>query len=84
MISTIKGLGKAYTAYKKTKKAEKAARAKLSPEVGGPARDPEIIKLNKQIKTAKKIGAGAVGTLSAATIAGKVKQNKKDKQRGRK
>ena len=84
MISTIKGLGKAYKEYKKTKKAEKAARAKLSPEVGGPARDPEIIKLNKQIKTAKKVGAGAVGTLGAATIAGKVKQNKKDKQRGRK
>ena len=84
MISTIKGLGKAYKEYKKTKKAEKTARAKLSPEVGGPPRDPEIIKLNKQIKTAKKVGAGAVGTLGAATIAGKVKQNKKDKQRGRK
>ena len=81
MISTIKGLGKAYTEYKKTKKAEKAARAKLSPEVGGPARDPDTIKLNKQIKTVKKVGAGAVATLGAATVAGKIKQKNKEKKK---
>ena len=81
MISAIKGLGKAYKEYKKTKKAEKAARAKLSPEVGGPARDPDTIKLNKQIKTVKKVGAGAVATLGAATIAGKIKQKNKEKKK---
>ena len=80
MFGKIKGLGKAYSNYQKEKKAEKAARAKLSPEVGGPARDPEIIKLNKQIKAVKQIGAGLVGTLGAATVVGKVKQNKKEKK----
>ena len=84
MFGKIKGLGKAYSNYQKEKKAEKAARAKLSPEVGGPPRDPEIIKLNKQLKRVKQAGAGVVGTLGAATVVGKVKQNKKDKQKGRK
>ena len=84
MFGKIKGLGRAYSNYQKTKKAEKAARSKLSPEVGGPPRDPEIIKLNKQIKAVKQVGASLVGTLGAATVVGKVKQNKKDKQRGRK
>ena len=41
-------------------------------------------KLNKQLKTIKQVGAGTIGTLGAATVVGKVKQNKKDKQRGRK
>jgi len=84
MFGKIKGLGKAYSEYQKTKKAEKAARAKLPPETGGPPRDPEIIKLNKQLKAAKQVGAGVAGTIAGAAVVGKVKQNNKDKQKGRK
>jgi len=84
MFGKIKGLGRAYSEYQKTRKAEKAARSKLTPEQGGPPRDPEIIKLNKQLKAVKKVGAGVAGTIAGAAVVGKVKQNKKDKQRGRK
>ena len=84
MFGKIKGLGKAYSEYQKTKKLDKAARNKLSPEVGGPPKDPEIIKLNKQLKIAKNVGIGTAGTIAGSAVVGKVKQNKKDKQRGRK
>ena len=84
MFGKIKGLGRAYSEYQKTRKAEKAARSKLTPEQGGPPRDPEIIKLNKQLKAVKQVGAGVAGTTPGAGVVGKVKQNKKDKQRGRK
>ena len=53
MLNLLKGMGKAFKEAQKAKKLDKAARDKLPPEVGGPARDPDTIKLNKQIKTAK-------------------------------
>jgi hypothetical protein len=81
MFGKIKGLGKAYSEYQKTKKAEKAARAKLPPETGGPPRDPEIIKLNKQLKAAKQVGAGVAGTIAGASVVGKIKQKRKEKKR---
>ena len=40
-------------------------------------KDPDTIKLNKQIKTMKKIGAGAAGGIGGAAVYGKVKKKKK-------
>ena len=85
MFGKIKGLGKAYSDYQKTKKADKLYQSQRTDKYSGnPPKDPDTIKLNKQLKTIKQVGAGVVGTLGAATVVGKVKQNKKDKQRGRK
>ena len=44
-----------------------------------PVKDPDVIKLNKQIKTLKNVGKGTVGAVIAASIAGKIK-NKKGKK----
>ena len=85
MFGKIKGLGIAYSDYRKTKKADKLYQSQRTDKYSGnPPKDPDTIKLNKQLKTIKQVGAGVVGTLGAATVVGKVKQNKKDKQRGRK
>jgi hypothetical protein len=81
MLNLLKGMGKAFKEAQKAKKLDEAAKAKLSPEYGGPPRDPDTIKLNKQIKTAKKVGAGAAGTLVAAGVYGKAKQAFKDKDK---
>ena len=43
-------------------------------------KDPDIIKLNKQIKKAKQIGVGVAGTVGAATVVGKINKNKKGKE----
>ena len=79
MINLLKGMGKAYKEYQKTRKLDKAARNKLSPEVGGPARDPEVIKLDKQLKIAKNVGIGAAGTIAGAAVVGKAKRAFKEK-----
>ena len=85
MFGKIKGLGRAYSNYQKEKKADKLYQSQRTDKYSGnPPKDPDTIKLNKQLKTIKQVGAGVVGTLGAATVVGKVKQNKKDKQRGRK
>tara|TARA_R100001369_G_scaffold70625_1_gene98349 strand:- start:6057 stop:6308 length:252 start_codon:yes stop_codon:yes gene_type:complete len=81
LVTAIKGLGKAYIAHKKTKKADKLYQSQRTDKYSGNVTDPDTIKLNKQLKTAKKIGAGAVGTLGAATIAGKIKQENKEKKK---
>ena len=81
MLNLLKGMGKAYKAAKKSKKLDKIARDKLPPEVGGPARDPDTIKLNKQIKTAKKVGAGTAGAIVASGVYGKAKQAFKEKKK---
>ena len=44
------------------------------------ATNPDTIKLDKQIKTIKKIGAGAAGGIGGAAVYGKVKKKKKDKK----
>ena len=79
MINLLKGMGKAYKEAQKAKKLDELAKSKLAPEYGGPPKDPDTIKLNKQIKTAKKVGAGTAGTLVAAGVYGKAKQAFKDK-----
>ena len=81
IVTAIKGLGKAYIAHKKTKKADKLYQSQRTDKYSGNVTDPDTIKLNKQIKTAKQVGAGAVGTLGAATIAGKIKQKNKEKKK---
>ena len=65
MLNLIKGMGKAYKEAQKAKKLDKAAKDKLPPEYGGPPRDPEVIKLNKQLKIAKNVG---IGTASPAHL----------------
>ena len=80
MISLLKGMGKAYSAHRKAKKADKLYQSKRTDKYSGNVTDPDTIKLNKQLKTIKKVGAATVGTLGAATVVGKVKQNKKDKR----
>ena len=81
MINLIKGMGKAYKDYQKTKKLDKAARDKLPPGYGGPARDPEVIKLDKQLKIAKNVGIGVAGTIAGAGVYGKAKRAFKDKEK---
>ena len=46
-------------------------------------KDPDTIKLNKQIKTIKKVGAGTAGAIGAAGVYGQAKKafKKKDKKK---
>ena len=43
--------------------------------------NPDTIKLNKQIKRIKQIGAGATGVVGGSAIYGKVKRSKKKKDK---
>ena len=81
MLNLLRGMGKAYKEAQKAKKLDKAARDKLPPEYGGPARDPEVIKLDKQLKIAKNVGIGAAGTIAGAGVYGKAKQAFKEKKK---
>ena len=45
------------------------------------ATNPDTIKLDKQLKTMKKIGAGSAGAIGASAVYGKVKKNKKKKDK---
>ena len=85
MLGLLKGMGKAYKEAQKTKKADKLYQSQRT-DVYGPNQklSEDTKKLNKQLKTIKQVGVGTIGALGAATVVGKVKQNKKDKQRGRK
>jgi|TARA_B100000902_G_scaffold175470_1_gene169226 hypothetical protein len=42
-------------------------------------KDPDTIKLNKQLTTAKKVGAGIAGTIGASAVYGKAKKAFKEK-----
>jgi len=42
--------------------------------------NPDTIKLNKQLRTIKRVGAGTVGAIGGAAVYGKVKKKKKDKK----
>jgi hypothetical protein len=84
MLGLLKGMGKAYKEAQKAKKADKLYQSKRTDKYSGNVTDPDTIKLNKQLKTIKQVGVGTVGALGAATVVGKVKQNNKDKQKGRK
>jgi len=71
VILAIKGLGKAFVKNIKPEAAYKAPKAT----------NPDTIKLDKQIKTMKKIGAGAAGGIGGAAVYGKVKKKKKKKDK---
>ena len=45
-----------------------------------PAKDPDVIKLNKQIGVAKKIGAGTGVAIGGSVVVGAMKKDKKDKK----
>jgi len=47
-------------------------------------KNPDTIKLNKQIKRVKQIGAGTAGAIGGAAVYGKVKKNKKKKNKDKK
>ena len=79
--AALRGFGKALKNITKEMKDEKERLKKASPGYGGPAKDPDTIKLNKQIKTAKKVGAGAAGTIVAAGVYGKAKKAFKEKKK---
>ena len=85
MLGLLKGMGKAYKEAQKAKKADKLYQSKRT-DVYGPNQklSEDTKKLNKQLKTIKQVGAGVAGTIAGAAVVGKVKQNKKDKQRGKK
>jgi len=72
MISLLKGMGKAYSAHRKAKQAEKLANA---------PKTEEGKLLDKQVKILKKVAVGVPTILGGATIVGKIKQNNKDKKR---
>jgi cyanophycinase-like exopeptidase len=85
MLGLLKGMGKAYKEAQKAKKADKLYQSKRT-DVYGPNQklSEDTKKLNKQLKTIKQVGAGVAGTIAGAAVVGKVKQNNKDKQKGRK
>jgi hypothetical protein len=81
MLNLIKGMGKAYSAHRKAKQANKLYQSKRT-DMYGPNQklSEDTKKLNTQLKTLKKVGTATAGTIGAATVVGKVKQNKKDKK----
>ena len=80
----LRGFGKVLKNITKEARDQKEMLKKASPKYGGPATDPDTIKLNKQIKTGKKIAGGAVGAVGAAAVHGKIKENKKKKEKKKK
>ena len=46
--------------------------------------NPDTIKLNKQLKTIKRIGVGTAGTIGGAAVYGKVKRNKRKNKKNKK
>ena len=79
--AALRGFGKVLKNLTEDARLQKEALKNSSPKYGGPATDPDTIKLNKQIKTGKKIAGGAVGALGAAAVHGKIKENKKKKEK---
>ncbi len=72
MISLLKGMGKAYSAHRKAKKAEKLANA---------PKTEEGKQLDKQVKILKKVAVGVPATIGGASVIGKIKQKRKEKKR---
>ena len=55
--------------------------AEKRPQWEKDAMKADTIKLDKQIKTVKKVGAGAVGVIAGSAIYGKAKRHLKDKKK---
>ena len=72
MISLLKGMGKAYSAHRKAKQAEKLANA---------PKTEEGKLLDKQVKILKKVAIWAPTILGGSAVLCKVKQHNKEKKR---
>ena len=72
MGAVIKGL--------KTNKKTSGSYFLTDPKPKVVVKDPDTIKLNKQIKTAKKVGAGVAGAIGASAVYGQAKKAFKDKK----
>jgi len=77
-----KGMGAIIKGAKANKKAS-GSYFLTDPSPKAVVKDPDTIKLNKQLKTLKKIGAGTVGAIGASAVYGKAKKSfkKKDKKK---
>ena len=75
-----KGMGAIIRGLKSNKKTS-GSYFKTDPEPKAVVKDPDTIKLNKQIKTAKKVGAGAAGAIGASAVYGQAKKAFKEKKK---
>ena len=73
-----RGIGAAIKGFKSNKKAS-GSYFLTDPSPKVIVKDPDTIKLNKQIKRIKQIGAGTAGVVGGAAVYGKVKRSKKKK-----
>ena len=73
-----KGMGAIMKAAKANKKAS-GSYVLTDPSPKIKVTNPDTIKLNKQIKRIKQIGAGTAGVVGGAAVYGKVKRSKKKK-----
>ena len=71
-----RGIGAAMKGFKSNKKAS-GSYFLTDPSPKVIVKDPDTIKLNKQIKTIKKVGVGTAGAIGGAAVYGKVKKKKK-------
>ena len=82
--AALRGFGKALKNITKEMKDEKERLKKAPVGLGGPAKDPDTIKINKQIKTAKKAGAGVAGAIGASAVYSQAKKAFKEKKKEKK
>ena len=71
-----KGIGAAIKGFKSNKKAS-GSYFLTDPSPKIKVTNPDTIKLNKQLRTIKRVGAGTVGAIGGAAVYGKVKKKKK-------
>ena len=78
MTLFTKGMGAVLKGFKKNKKTS-GSYLITDPKPKTVVTDPDTIKLNKQIKTMKKVGAGVAGAIGASAVYGKAKKAFKEK-----
>jgi len=78
MTLFTKGMGAVLKGLKTNKKTS-GSYLITDPKPKAVVTDPDTIKLNKQIKTAKKVGAGVAGAIGASAVYGKAKKAFKEK-----
>ena len=78
MTLFTKGMGAVIKGLKTNKKTSGSYFLK-DPKPKVVVKDPDTIKLNKQIKTAKKVGIGTAGAIGASAVYGKAKKAFKEK-----
>ena len=78
MTLFTKGMG-AVMKVLKTNKKTSGSYFLTDPKLKAVVKDPDTIKLNKQINIAKKVGIGTGGAIAGSAVVGKAKQAFKDK-----